>query len=78
MLYIEPRLHKRIVLTDTDTGKYITITTIRRRDRLVFGISAPLSIDIKHIEPTDNHPVSNEPLNHKDKSHGKETNSETK
>ena len=73
MLYIEPKLHKRIVLTDTENGKYSIITTFWRNGRLVFGISAPASINIKHIEPPENG-IDHNSLKREDQYNGKEIN----
>ena len=49
MLYIEPKEHKRIILTDTHSGNCTIIALEYHRGHLSLGFSAPDAVRIKHI-----------------------------
>ena len=49
MLYIEPKEHKRIILTDTHSGNCTIIALEYHRGHLSLGFSAPDAVKIKHL-----------------------------
>ena len=58
MLYIEPKEHKRIILTDTISGNGTIIVMLYRHGHLCLGFSAPESVKIKHVVSNNQTPPS--------------------
>ena len=77
MLYIEPKEHKRIILTDAHSGNCTIIVLQYRHGHLSLGFSAPDAVKIEHVVSNTQLKGSPKTRTEERYSNGKETSKET-